>query len=405
MSAARRNLVLGIAGIALTVGFVAYVLSGLGGHPGGPFQVKVQFARVGQLLRASGDVKLRGVQVGQIAKIQHQPDGTATVTLAITPGMRIPEDVMAGVGAKTLFGEKFVALVDPAHPSGALLKNGDVIPENRTQAPFELDQVISALVPILDSAKPGDLGGALHALAVGLAGQEQDARDAIDKGVTALAVLAAHKGDLDRLLAGMDTSSAAIAKASPDLVASLNSLDKLSRQLVTDSTNVQAFLRDAPTVLNKLADLVNNHYQDLVDISIKGADILDLVAAHRNALPSTVAALKTFTQDWDTNLSIPCTNAAGKTIGQLHPSLEGSTCWQLWVLSAEQNKNPGGYTGNGPVPAPTTANGADPKIAAAYRAQVRQLLALPFGSDPSEVAFLLSGALTNGSGLIPEQLL
>jgi virulence factor Mce-like protein len=403
MSAARRNLVLGLAGIALTVGFVAYVLGGLGGHPGGPFQVKVRFARVGQLLRVAGDVRLRGVQVGQIAKIQHQPDGTATVTLAITPGMRIPEDVTAGVGAKTLFGEKFVVLVDPAHPSGALLHKGDVIPESRTQPPFELDQVISALVPILDSAKPGDLGGALHALAVGLAGQEQDSRAAIDKGVTALAVLAAHKGDLDRLLAGMPASSGAIAKASPGLVASLNSLDKLSKQLVTDSSNVQAFVRDAPTVLNKLADLVNNHYQDLVDISIKGADILDLVAAHRSALPSTIASLKTFTQDWDTNLSIPCTNSAGQTIGQLHPSLEGSTCWQLWNLTAEANKTPGGYTGDGPVPAPVTASGAT--TAAAFRAQVRQLLALPYGSDPSEVAFFLSGALTNGSGLIPEQLL
>lgn len=403
MSAARRNLVLGLAGIALTVGFVAYVLGGLGGHPGGPFQVKVQFARVGQLLRVAGDVKLRGVQVGQVAKIQHQPDGTATVTLAITPGMQIPEDVTAGVGAKTLFGEKFVTLVDPVHPSGRLLHNGDVIPEDRTQPPFELDQVISALVPILDSAKPGDLGGALHALAVGLAGQEQDARDAMDKGLTALAVLSAHKGDLDRLLAGMPASSGAIAKASPDLVASLNSLDKLSKQLVTDSSNVQAFVRDAPTVLNKLADLVNNHYQDLVDISIKGADILDLVAAHRSALPSTVASLKTFVQDWDTNLSIPCKNSDGQTIGQLHPSLEGTTCWQLWELTAEATKTPGGYTGDGPVPAPVTASGAT--TAAAFRAQVRQLLALPFGSDPSEVAFFLSSALTDGSGLIPEQLL
>src|SRR5262249_54018709 len=189
------------------------------------------------------------------------------------------------------------------------------------------------------------------------------ARDSIAKSVTALAVLAAHKGDLDRLLAGMDTSSGALAKASPDLVASLNSLDKLSKQLVSDSTNVQAFVRDAPTVLNKLADLVTNHYQDLVDISLKGADILDLVAAHRSALPSTVAALKTFTQDWDTNLSIPCPNSAGQTIGQFHPSLQGSTCWQLWVLTAEANKTPGGYSGDGPVPAPATANGADAKVA------------------------------------------
>jgi phospholipid/cholesterol/gamma-HCH transport system substrate-binding protein len=405
MSAARRNLVLGLAGIALTVGFVAFVLSSLGGHPGGPFQVKVTFARVGQLLRVSGDVKLRGVQVGQVAKIEHRSNGTVVVTLALHPGMQIPEDVSATVGAKTLFGEKFVALEDPKRPNGKLLRNGDVIPEDRTTPPFELDQVIAALVPILDSAQPGDLGGALHALAVGLAGQEQDARDAMDKGLTALGVLATHKGDLDRLLAGLDPSTAALNKASPDLVASLKSLDTLSRQLVTDSSDVQALLRDAPTLLNKLAALVNDHYNDLVDISVKGADILDIVAAHRSALPSTVAALKTFTQDWDTNLAIPCTNSSGQTVGQLHPSLEGSTCWQLWVLTAEAMKNPGGYTGNGPVPAPATSSGADAKTAAAYRAQVRQLLALPFGTEPSTVALLLNAALTDDGGLIPEALL
>src|SRR6266566_5951988 len=119
------------------------------------------------------------------------------------------------VGAKTLFGEKFVALVDPAHPNGRLLRNGDQIPENRTTPPFELDQVIAALVPILDSAKPGDLGGALHALAVGLAGQEAGTRDAIEKGLTALGVLAAHKADLDRLLVGLPASTGSLNRATP----------------------------------------------------------------------------------------------------------------------------------------------------------------------------------------------
>ena len=81
MSAARRHVILGAAGIALAAAFGAYVLSGLGGHPGGPFQVTVTFARVGQLLRVSGDVRLRGVQVGKVAQIAHNGDGTARVLL------------------------------------------------------------------------------------------------------------------------------------------------------------------------------------------------------------------------------------------------------------------------------------------------------------------------------------
>jgi virulence factor Mce-like protein len=399
MSPARRNLGLGAAGVALTLAFGIYVLSSLGGHPGGPFQVSATFARVGQLLRVSGDVKLRGVQVGEVAKIQHLANGGARVTLSIHPGLQIPEDVTATVTAKTLLGEKYVQLVDPAHPNGRLLRPGAEIPENRTQPPFELDQVIQKLVPLLDAAKPGDLGGALHAIAVGLAGQEDVARDSITKGVTALGVLAAHKADLDRLLAGLDASTHALDTATPDLVASLNSLDKLSRTLVNDSNDVAAVLRDAPTFLDQIADLVSRHYNDLVTISVKGADILDIVAAHRGSLPSTVAALKTFTEDWDTNLSIGCVNANGVRVEQEHPTLAGSTCWQIWNVSAEQNKTPGGYTGDGPVPAPPSSS---PFVtSAAFRAQVRQLYAMPFGAEPSDVALLLSGALADRRGLLP----
>jgi len=397
----KRHAFLGALGVAFVIAASIFILSGIKGRAGSSFEVTATFGRVGQLLRVSGDIKMRGVRIGKIAQIEHLPDGRAQVKLALDPGTQIPENVSATITAKTLFGEKFVQLLDPEHPSARFLRPGDHIPENRTIAPFELDQVIQKLVPILDATDPGDLGGALHALAVGLAGQEGEARHGIDESLVALAVLGDHKADLDRLLAGFDESSSALRETSPALVSSLNSLDRLSRELNADEPDVQAVLKDAPTVLDRVAALIEARYTDLVDISVKGADILDLVASHRNALPSTVAALKTFTQDWDTNLSIPCTNAAGQTIGQMYPSLKGTTCWQLWVVSAEQLKDPGGYTGDGPMPAPTTAS----INSAVYRAQVRQLLALPFGSDASDLDLLLLRALTDGHGLIPESLL
>jgi hypothetical protein len=72
------------------------------------------------------------------------------------------------------------------------------------------------------------------------------------------------------------------------------------------------------------------------------------------------------------------------------------------VLSAEQMKNPGGYTGDGPTPARATSSAV---TAAAYKAQVRQFLALPFGVQPTDVALLLDRALIDERGLIPERLL
>lgn len=394
----NRYVLIGLAAILATAMFGVYVINGLGGRTGGPFQVKVSFERVGQLLRVSGDVKLRGVLVGQIHEIAKHIDGAAEVTLTLQPEHRIPGDVSATIRGKTLFGEKFVELIDPPAPSGALLRHGDEIPESRTIPPLELEQVLDSLQPLLDAVEPGQLGGAIGALAKGLAGQEDEARRAIDNTLVLLETLGASRADLDRLLSGLDEGSDAFARATPDFVAALAELDVLARELIENSDDLRAVLGDAPEWLDMAAKLVEDRYTDLVDLSVKGADILALVASHASDLPATVEALKAFTQAWVTNLSSPCENIAGVSVGEAHPSLAGSTCWQVWALTSEKNRVPGGYGPEGPMPGSAVA-------AAAYTAQLRQLLRLPFGTAPSDVATLLHRPIRDARGLIPEALL
>jgi hypothetical protein len=56
------------------------------------------------------------------------------------------------------------------------------------------------------------------------------------------------------------------------------------------------------------------------------------------------------------------------------------------------------------MPIPPSSN--SPAVtSAAFRAQVRQMLALPFGDEPSDVALLLSAAFADPGGLLPESVL
>ena len=397
----NRYVLIGVVVVAATVAFTVYVVGGLSGRVNNRFPVTATFDHVGQLLRVTGDVKMRGVLIGQVARIDHLPDGKANVTLALDPGLKIASNVDAIVRGKTLFGEKYVELIDPAHPSGEFLKPGARIPENRTIPPFELEQVLQNLVPVLDATKPGDLGGTLRALAQGLAGNEAAAQRTIDNSLVVLGTLGADRSDIDRLLAGLPKGTKALADASPDLVAALNDLDTVSKQLVSQQSDLKAVLHDTPTWLTIAAGLVRERYQDLVDLSVKGAGILDVVAAHRSALPMTVEGLKDFTQDWVTNLSTPCENAAGNRLGTtgFHPTLAGSTCWQIWQLSGEKEKPNGGYSQmDQPKPGPTA-------VAAAYRVQLAQLLDLPFGSQPSPLQLLVYAPIRDGNGLIPRGML
>lgn len=395
----RKNILLGLITLAATGAFGMYAINGLGGRTGGPFQVEVTFDHVGQLLRVTGDVKLRGVLVGQIHEIEKHINGAAVVTLTLQEKHRIPGDVSASIRGKTLFGEKYVELIDPPNPSGALLEPGDVIPESRTIPPLEIEEVLDSLQPLLDAVDPGALGGSIGALAEGLSGQEDELRRAIDNTLVLLTTLGASRDDLDRLLAGVDEGSDALARATPDFLASLSDLDILARALVDNADDLRAVLNDAPDWLDVAAALVEDRFTDLVDLSVKGADILDLVASHASELPFAVEALKDFTQSWVTNLSSPCENAAGVSIGEAHPELAGSTCWQVWALTAEKNRVPGGYRPEQPMP------GGSAVAAAAYTAQLRQLLGLPFGTAPSPLATLLHRPIRDARGLIPEALL
>ncbi len=396
----KRNLLVGLMVLALIFAFTVYVVGGLSGRVSNSFPVTVTFAKVGQLLRVTGDVKARGVIVGQIAEIKHFSNGTAKVVLALEPGQPIPAGASASIRGKTLFGEKYVELIDPPEPTNEILKAGATIPESRTIPPFELEQVVQSLIPVLDAAEPGDLGGALHALAQGVAGNEEIAGRSIDNALIVLRTLREHRPELDRLLAGIDAGSETLESVSPDLVAALEALDTLARELVENQDVLRSVLRDAPTWLDVAAQLVEERYADLVDVSVKGADILDLVAQHRSRLPFTVEALKNFTQDWVTNLSAPCRNAAGQTLGDpdFHPTLAGSTCWQVFITSGERDKSPGGYGAEGPTPDGATA-------AVAYRAQLTELLVLPFGARPTPLQLMFYRAFLGPRGLLPEEML
>jgi phospholipid/cholesterol/gamma-HCH transport system substrate-binding protein len=395
----KRYVLIALAAIAVAAAFTMYVVGGLSGRVQSKFPVTATFSRVGQLLRVTGDVKMRGVMIGKIQRIGHLPDGKARVTLALDNGVRIASNVAASVRGKTLFGEKYVELIDPPKPSSTLLRPGDDIPESRTIPAFELEQVLQSLVPVLDATKPGDLGGALHALAQGLAGNEEAARRTIDNALVVLRTLGASSSDLDRLLGGLPEGTGALARAAPDFVGGLDDLDALSRELISSQDDLKAVLHDTPTWLDVASMLVEQRYKDLVDLSVEGADILDLVASHRAVIPSTVDGLKTFTQNWETNLSTPCEDAGGMTVGQKHPSLAGSTCWQIWIVSEEKDKMPGGYDDTTrPTPGPSVA-------AAAYIAQLRQLLALPFGTEPTGLQRLFYAPIRDARGLVPEALL
>ncbi len=141
-------------------------------------EVTLLTSKIGLQLPARADVKIRGVIVGEVLDMKATEDG-AELTLGLFPEETntIPAGVSGSIVPKTLFGEKYVALVPPATP-GESIEVGAVI--KPTVVATEVEQVLSDLYPLLTAVQPGDLNMTLNAIATALEGRGDQIGDNLE---------------------------------------------------------------------------------------------------------------------------------------------------------------------------------------------------------------------------------
>lgn len=118
----------------------------------GRYEVTVQLPKTGGLYKNS-NVTYRGVEVGRVENVAMTDTGVSAV-LALKSGVRIPADLDAEVHSQSAIGEQYVTLV-PRSGAGPLLKDGDVIPVERTVLPPDINELLDATNRGL-RAIPGD---------------------------------------------------------------------------------------------------------------------------------------------------------------------------------------------------------------------------------------------------------
>lgn len=170
MNPMKNNLVLGVV-------FLVLLLSGVWTSYGVFTQkftdfdeVELKTSNIGLQLPIRADVKIRGVQVGEVTDIEADADG-ATLTLGLYPDMRdtIPGNVTGSIVPKTLFGEKYVSLIVPEGPIADEIKVDAVI--DRTEVSTEVEQVLNDLYPLLRAVQPAEINMTLNAIATALEGR------------------------------------------------------------------------------------------------------------------------------------------------------------------------------------------------------------------------------------------
>ena len=108
----------------------------------GQYRVTVELPEAAGLY-PRGNVTYRGTEVGTVKSVNLTDTGVEAV-LSLTSGIKIPADLEAEVHSVSAVGEQYVQLL-PRSGEGPVLKDGDVIPQDRTRVPTDVNAVLDAI--------------------------------------------------------------------------------------------------------------------------------------------------------------------------------------------------------------------------------------------------------------------
>jgi phospholipid/cholesterol/gamma-HCH transport system substrate-binding protein len=242
--------------------------------------VVAYFDNSGGLFRGD-DVRILGVPVGKVDKIEPQPD-RVKVTFWFDRKYKVPADAKAAILSPQLVTGRAIQLT-PVYTGGPAMPDGAVIPKDRTAVPVEWDEIraqLQRLTELLQPTKPGGvstLGELINTAADNLRGQGANIRDTVIKLSQALSALGDHSKDLFSTLKNLST-----------LVTALHDSADLLEQLNRNLAEVTSLLADDP---NKVGQTVEDLNSVVGDVRSFAADNREAIGTASDKLASITTAL------------------------------------------------------------------------------------------------------------------
>ena len=168
----------------LGTGYVAIRYVGLGDRLlGHGYTVYVDLADGGGIF-ANAPVTYRGVPVGRVTAVTLHGTG-ARITTRIEDAVRVPDGLRAVVAHRSAVGEQYLDL-RPDRDGGPYLRDGAVIPRERTGVPLPPETLLANLDALVRSVDPDDLAVLIDELGAAFEGSETALRTILDASTLVL---------------------------------------------------------------------------------------------------------------------------------------------------------------------------------------------------------------------------
>ncbi|MDX1620578.1 MAG: MlaD family protein [Nitriliruptorales bacterium] len=261
--------IIGMTAFLLVLALAASGCSALPFVGNGSYELRAEFDRTFNLFTGS-PVRVLGVGVGKITELEISADKRAvTAVMTINEDVQVPEGARAVIVPEALLGERYIQLT-PAYTDGPAMEPGTVIPLDRTQVPFEFDEVLEGL---------NDFVGALDEEAVG-------------RFFANLADVLDGQGEtLGQTIEDAHGAIQALQQSDEEIVSLANRLADLNETLATRDEAIGEIIEDWNTVTGSLAGDRQQIDAALAGLVRMTRQVGDLLQTHRTNLEEDIATL------------------------------------------------------------------------------------------------------------------
>ncbi|ORW99279.1 mammalian cell entry protein [Mycobacterium triplex] len=274
----RSRVVLGgLLGCILVAG-TGFVLSpGAGAHH---IHVVAYFANSNGIF-VGDQVRILGVPVGKIDAIEPQPH-RAKITFWYDGKYRVPATADAAILAPSLVTARAIQLT-PAYKSGPAMRDGAIIPQERTAVPVEWDDLrdqLAKLVATLQPAQPGGvstLGEYIDTAADNLRGQGSNLRDTVIKLSQTFSALGDHSGDIFATIRNLATLVSALQDSTDGMRMLNNNLAAVTQLLADDPNEVANAVSDLNGAVQDVQGFLTENNASISATSEKLASVTSAV--------------------------------------------------------------------------------------------------------------------------------
>lgn len=273
----RRNRVTTMAAVKLAVftvvsvivtGTLAVIMGNIGFGDRNEFKAVFTNAT---MLEKGDDVRVAGVNVGEVKDVDHYQRTKAIVTFKVDAGVEMTTASRAEIRFLNLVGDRYMALVEGDAKGAEVLADGGTIPVERTKPALDLTVLFDGFKPLFAALSPEQVNELSMNLVQVLQGEGGTVRSLLSHTASLTTTLA----DRDQLIGDVVTN----------LSETMKTVDDRHEQLST----LLIELKDWMTDLAQDRDTIGSSLDNISQLTVTVADLL---RRGRPLLKEDIAALR-----------------------------------------------------------------------------------------------------------------